>query len=95
MVLARVFTGEVDRVLADLLHDGRTVLAQPRKLALGDLGDAGALLPVQRRTESASSSSWSRQVPSSGSRSAGRTIRRSISLLVSPSPRAALPNREA
>ena len=89
-----LFTGKVDGVPADLFHDGRTVFAQSRKLALGDLGDAGVVAgPAAHRV--GEPSSWSRQFASSGSRSAGRPMRRSMSLLVSPSPRAALPKREA
>ena len=54
-----------------------------------------ALLPVQRRTFSASASICARHCSLSGSSVAGRTTSRSMSLWVSPSPRAVLPNSEA
>jgi len=37
------FSGKIDGILADLLHDGRPILAQAWKLSLGDLGDAGVI----------------------------------------------------
>ena len=37
------FSGKIDGIFADFLHDGWPILAQTRKLALGNLGDAGVV----------------------------------------------------